>query len=258
MTAPTTGATPSAVDRSALPYRMKDLCDRTGLPRQAIHFYIQQGLLPEGEKTGRNMAYYGEAHVERLKQIRQLQHEQFLPLRAIRAVLDEKDEAFTEPQRRLFLDVKHRLGPLYRSSAGGSSSPGEAGALVPLHPLLRRAGVSREDADQLAAAGLLHVVKKRGRGCVAKDDVWIVELWGQLRASGFSKALGFTPADVTLFAEALEGVFVKERAMLTERVAHLPPAEVARMVESAIPLLNQFMARYHEALVRKFFASIKP
>ncbi len=22
------------------PYRMKDLCDRTGLPRQAIHFYI--------------------------------------------------------------------------------------------------------------------------------------------------------------------------------------------------------------------------
>ena len=35
-------------------YRMKDLCEATGLPRQAIHFYIQQGLLPAGRKTGRN------------------------------------------------------------------------------------------------------------------------------------------------------------------------------------------------------------
>ena len=44
------------IDRARFPYRMKDLCDRTGLPRQVIHFYIQQGLLPEGQKTGRNMA----------------------------------------------------------------------------------------------------------------------------------------------------------------------------------------------------------
>ena len=39
-------------------YRMKDLCEASGLPRQAIHFYIQQGLLPPGQKTGRNMAWY--------------------------------------------------------------------------------------------------------------------------------------------------------------------------------------------------------
>ena len=31
-------------------YRMKDLCEATGLPRQAIHFYIQQGLLPPGAR----------------------------------------------------------------------------------------------------------------------------------------------------------------------------------------------------------------
>ena len=33
-------------------YRMRDLCSITGLSRQAIHFYIQQGLVPEGTKTG--------------------------------------------------------------------------------------------------------------------------------------------------------------------------------------------------------------
>jgi DNA-binding transcriptional MerR regulator len=231
---------------------MKDLCDRTGLPRQAIHFYIQEGLLPEGEKTGRNMAYYGEAHLERLKLIRQLQHERFLPLRAIRAILDEEDEGFTQPQRRFFLDLKHRLGPL--EVAGGAA---DEAALVPLHPLLLRAGVSREDADEFARMGVLHVSKKKGRQHIAKEDAWMIELWGELRASGFTKARGFVPADVAVFAGALETMFANERAMLRGRLAELPPAAVAKMVESAIPLLNQFMARYHESLIRKFFASIQ-
>ena len=34
---------------AAYPLRMKDLCAETGLPRQAIHFYIQQGLLEPGQ-----------------------------------------------------------------------------------------------------------------------------------------------------------------------------------------------------------------
>jgi DNA-binding transcriptional MerR regulator len=245
-----TAVAQGGVNRGEFPYRMKDLCERTGLPRQAIHFYIQEGLLPEGEKTGRNMAYYGEAHVERLKLIKQLQHERFLPLRAIRAVLDEEDDGFTQPQRRFFFDLKHRMGPF----AAGSAEE----TLVPLHPLLLRTGVSREDAEELARIGVLEVVKKKGQKHIAKEDTWMIELWGELRASGFTRALGFVPEDVTLFAQALEAMFAKERAMLKDRLAHLPPAEVARMVEMAIPLINQFMARYHESLIRKFFASIQP
>ena len=81
--------------------RMKDLCDATGLPRQAIHFYIQQGLLPAGSKTGRNMAYYGLEHIQRLKLIKKLQHERFLPLKAIRALLDDQESQFSQVQRSL-------------------------------------------------------------------------------------------------------------------------------------------------------------
>ncbi len=232
------------------PYRMKDLCDRTGLPRQAIHFYIQQGLLPEGHKTGRNMAYYGEAHLERLKLIRQLQHDRFLPLRAIRAVLEEKEDGFTKEQRRQLLDVKHRLGPLLRPSIEDES-------LVPLHPLLLRSGVSRDEAEELERLGMLAVVRKKNRAFVAKEDTWMIELWGEIRAAGFTRALGFRPSDTVLFAEALNAMFEKEAAMLKDRLSHLPADRVARMVERAIPMLNQFMARYHEMLVRRFFASIQ-
>ncbi len=238
------------IDRTEYPYRMKDLCDRTGLSRQVIHFYIEQGLLPEGRKTGRNMAYYAESHVERIKLIRQLQHERFLPLRAIRAVLDEEDDGLSKEQRRLLIDVKHRLGRL------GSSATDES-SLVPLQPVLLRAGVNREDADGLARIGVIAIRKKKGRPHIAKDDVWMIELWGEIRAAGFSRALGFLASDVGVFAEEVESTFAKETALLKHRLSHLSPDAVARMVEAAVPLINQFLARYHESLVRKFFASIQ-
>jgi DNA-binding transcriptional MerR regulator len=232
------------------PYRMKDLCDRTGLSRQVIHFYVEQGLLPEGHKTGRNMAYYAESHVERIQLIRKLQHERFLPLRAIRAVLDEEDEGLSKEQRRLLQEVKHRLRP--RELAGGDEA-----SLVPLQPLLVRARVTRADAEGLAQAGVISITKKRGRAHVAKDDAWMVEFWGELRASGFTTALGFVPSDVGIFAEQVEATFAKETELVKSRMSHLSPDEVARMVEAAVPLINQFVARYHESLVRKFFASIQ-
>ena len=42
----TATARAATLDEERWRYRMKDLCEATGLPRQAIHFYIQQGLLP--------------------------------------------------------------------------------------------------------------------------------------------------------------------------------------------------------------------
>ena len=239
------------LDRGAWPYRMKDLCDRTGLPRQVIHFYIQQGLLPEGHKTGRNMAYYGESHLERLKLIRQLQHERFLPLKAIRAVLDETEDAFTPEQRALLLDVKRRLAPML------GVAPIESGQMIELHPFLLRTGVSREDAAEIERIGLLTSAKRKGKVCIAKSDMWILEVWGEIRRLGFTKALGFTPKDMLVFADSLNQMFQRETAMLKDRLSHLDPAQVAPMVERSIPIINTFLARYHESLVRSFFASVQ-
>jgi DNA-binding transcriptional MerR regulator len=97
-------------------YRMKDLCEATGLPRQAIHFYIQQGLLPPGRKTGRNMAWYTEEHIERLRLIKKLQHEQFLPLKAIKALFDGEDGVFSPRQYAFLAGVKEELAESLKTS----------------------------------------------------------------------------------------------------------------------------------------------
>lgn len=245
-TAPST----EGVDRSAHPYRMKDLCEKTGLPRQVIHFYIQQGLVPEGHKTGRNMAYYGEAHLERLLLVRKLQHERFLPLKAIRAVLEERDEVFSPAQRALLRDVKVHL-------SGSAVAPERPRERVAVGPLLERYGVTTEDFAKLVELGFLGVADDaEGRAVIAADDAWMLETFGELRALGFSEALGFSAADLAVLEEPLSLLFQREAALLSERIAHLSPEQVARMVEKSLPLINTFLVKYHEAKIRNFFAAL--
>jgi DNA-binding transcriptional MerR regulator len=238
----------AAVDRQAFPYRMKDLCERAGLSRQVVHFYVQQGLLPEGHKTGRNMAWYGEAHLERLRLIRQLQEERFLPLKAIRAMLDERDDAFTPRQRELIDEVRQRLGP---TLGAGTEPP----ATVDAAELLKRTGVKRAELDRMVELGLLATRQERGRAVLASDDVYIVELWGQLRTAGFTAELGFCVDDLSMYAEAMSGLLSQEARLLAARLAGLPPGQGAELVRRALPLINTFLARYHTTQARNFLAT---
>src|SRR5262245_24764303 len=160
-------------DRARWPYRMQDLSERTGVPRQVVHFYIREGLLPEGHKTGRNMAYYGEEHLARIRLVRRLQEERFLPLRAIKALIDGGDAEFVPSQQRLLAEVKRELGAELRPSEDGGSTGVAA--------LLRRTGVERRDLEALARLGLVRLRGgRRSASRVASEDAWVVELWGEV------------------------------------------------------------------------------
>ena len=69
--------------------RMGELAEASGVPAPTIKHYLREGLLPEGVKTSRNMAYYPPEFVDRIRLIKRLQEERFMPLRAIKEVLDD-------------------------------------------------------------------------------------------------------------------------------------------------------------------------
>jgi DNA-binding transcriptional MerR regulator len=52
-----------------------------------IKHYVNEGLLPKPLKTGKTMAYYDRACVDRIKLIKKLQKEKFLPLDVIKRIL---------------------------------------------------------------------------------------------------------------------------------------------------------------------------
>lgn len=234
------------------PLKMKDLCDATGLPRQAIHFYIQQGLVPPGDKTGRNMAYYGEEHIQRLKLIKKLQHERFLPLKAIRALLDDQESQFSQVQRSLLLEVKQRFTT---SLLARSDAPEVA---VDADEACARHGVSRADLDRMIEIGILGTREgERGRTLIAHDDVWILAAWGEIQKLGYAADLGFRVDDILLLLEVVQDLFNREAVLLASRMNRLPPERAAEMIERALPIIHSFLTGFHTAKIRNFFASIE-
>ena len=59
--------------------KMSELAERSGVSAGPIKHYLREGLLPEPVKTPRNMAYYPPDFVERIRLIKRLQEERFMP-----------------------------------------------------------------------------------------------------------------------------------------------------------------------------------
>ncbi|MBI2377919.1 MAG: MerR family transcriptional regulator [Deltaproteobacteria bacterium] len=93
----------------ALPKGLKigELSRRTDTPKETIHFYLKEGILHAPRKTSRNMAYYDESHVARLVAIKRLRAESYLPLAAIKQLIERN--ALGESARRMSL-AKEMLG----------------------------------------------------------------------------------------------------------------------------------------------------
>ncbi len=236
------------------PYRMRDLCELTGLSRQAIHFYIKQGLVPPGRKAGRNMAHYSEQHVERLLLVRKLQQERLLPLKTIKALLDNQlGEGLDPGQREMLLEIKARLAAPADRAGDDSASMQETA------PLLARLGnVSEQDLARMVELGYLTTVTDdRGRTLMPRRDTWLLELWSQFRAAGFSAELGFSVDDLAIYDDAVHTLFAREAALLLQRLRGLEVTEAAGMVERALPLVHTFFAHYHAAQVQSFFAAVE-
>lgn len=236
-------------------YKMKDLCDQANVSRQLVHFYIQQGLLPEGKKTGKNMAYYTEHHLERLLLVRKLQHEHFLPLKAIRALLEERDEAFSPAQQRRMREVRAVMPESLREPTGPKQT-------VAIDALARELGFEREDIDEIVDAGLIAVAEEQDlatgdkRLVVSRDQTWRIEHYAELRKAGFTRERGFSARDLAIYDEAVQRLVVKEARLLAVHLGTISPEEVAALLERAMPVIASLLGRLHTEKAKNLFATM--
>lgn len=142
----------SSVEQSSKGMRMAELCAQSGVARETIHFYLREGLLPRPEKGGRTVAYYGEPHLERLRLIRHLREDKYLPIAVIRRLLDS---AAAERDLDVLADVLHILPS---SDHVGRAPSAEARAVAADLGLLGPARGPRDPHGDPAARRVLEVV----------------------------------------------------------------------------------------------------
>ena len=150
--------------RQRLCSRMRELAEASGVSAGTIKHYLREGLLPEPVKTSRNMSWYPPEFVERIRLIKQLQEERFMPLKAIKTVLDEDPErahALVELEDRILERARSRRGraglarrggPALRGAARGAGPAGGAGDPEPQLARLRRRWTSRSSRPSRASA----------------------------------------------------------------------------------------------------------
>ncbi|HXQ88847.1 MAG TPA: MerR family transcriptional regulator [Solirubrobacterales bacterium] len=212
--------------------RMRELAEASGVPAPTIKHYLREGLLPEPVKTSRNMAYYPPEFVDRIKLIKRLQEERYLPLKAIKTVLEE------EPDRaEAMLELGDQI--LDRALVGERSRTSAA-------EVRKRYGVPKEVLDRLAE---LEVLTPNSRG-YSPSDVTIIEAISRFRAGGYDEQIGFTVYDTLRYKAALEELVRQEVDVVMERLAgEVPPERVVEMLEAGAQPLKDLIAALHTKLM---------
>ncbi len=215
--------------------KVSELSERSGVPVATIHHYLREGLLPEPVKTSRNMAYYPPEFVERLRLIKQLQEERFMPLKVIRELLDGGD---FEPDRlRAMIEVEDRI--LSSALAGERTRTSAA-------EVRERYDMPKEVLDRLAELGVL---SPNTRG-YTPSDVRIIEAISRFRAGGYDEAIGFTVYDTLRYKRALEDLVREEVEVVMARLAgKVEPERVVELLEAGAEPLKDLIAAMHSKLL---------
>jgi DNA-binding transcriptional MerR regulator len=196
---------------------MSQLAEASGVSAGTIKHYLREGLLPEPVRTSRNMAYYPPDFVERIRLIKQLQEDRFMPLRVIKDRIVERAVEQRESERVSAAEARRRYD-------------------IPPNVL-----------DRLADLGVL---TPSARGYDA-DDVKIIEAISRFRAGGYDEQLGFTVFDTLRYRDALEPLVREEVRTLLDRLAG--EVEVERAVEiiaaGAEPLRDLIGAMHSKLLL---------
>jgi DNA-binding transcriptional MerR regulator len=202
----------STVERNGM-LKMAELAEASGVSAGTIKHYLREGLLPEPVKTSRNMAWYPPEFVERIQLIKELQERRFMPLKAIKGLLELEGEA----TRVSAAEVK------------------------------RRYGLPQEVLERLAE---LEVISPNSRGYGA-SDMRILEAISRFRAGGYDERIGFTVYDTLRYKRAMEELVKEEVEVIMERLGGEVDADrAAQLVEKgAEPLRDLISALHTKALV---------
>ena len=231
--------------------RMRDLVRETGLPRETIHFYLAEGLLPRPKKTGRNTAFYSTEHVRRARLIKSIQDKHFLPLRAIRALLEDAEDAddasFSIAQRSLIKELRVHLG---------ASAAATLRQRVAVTDILTQGGISKKEIAELVARGVITIDGRGRKASVSSEDAELLDAWVRLTEVGISPERGFLPQDLEVIEVAISRLARREIELFTERYAEFGGEEAARVATEAVPILNQIISIVHWRKIRSFMAEV--
>ena len=213
--------------------KMSELAEQSGVSAGTIKHYLREGLLPEPVRTSRNMAYYPPEFVERIRLIKRLQEDRFMPLRLIKGVIDE------DPERaHALIELEDRI--IERAAAA------QERGRVSRAEVRRRYEVPENVLERLEG---LKILSPNSRGYDA-DEVKIIEAISRFRAGGYDERIGFTVYDAVRYREALQPLVEQEVGVLLERlVGEVDVDRAEEIIAAGTEPLRELVGAIHSKLL---------
>jgi DNA-binding transcriptional MerR regulator len=214
--------------------KISELAEAADVPVATVRHYLREGLLPEPIKTSRNMAYYPPEFAERIRLIKQLQEERFMPLRVIGELLEAADG-----------DVERLRALAETGDVLVSRVLAPDAARTPESEVLERYEIPERALRRLAEVGVL----SPDEDGYSPSDIRIIEAISRFRAAGWNETTGFGARDVGRLMKGLEPVIEDELKLLVERFSALDTDRARELVEGGATPFPELIGALHAKLL---------
>lgn len=216
--------------------RISELVKKSGVSAPTIKHYVKEGLLPQPVRPSKNMAYYEVSCIERVKLIKKIQREKFLPLDMIKRVIDS-GEAYNENLEMGAAIIKTHKQPLVSRRIKASR-------------IERHTGYPMEKIKLLEEEKLIHPEIINGDKTYDEGDCQIIDMIKKREDIG--QRLDFSIETFRIYRDAIREAVAKDISLFSRSMlGDIPEQKAIKLMTEADETLNSFMVIHRQKMLRK-------
>jgi DNA-binding transcriptional MerR regulator len=226
--------------------KIRDLVERTGVSRETVHYYIRDGLLPKPRKRGKNIADYDEGYVERIRMIKELQDNYFLPLAVIKNILKYRKKS---PEGQSFLGLRREyfrpVDQLLPTEIAGEEA------------FRKATGLGRKWLVKMEEWGIISPELRDGEKVYSQDDITLGKLVVEMDEIGIGVKDGFDAEALKHYRDMFRDIVVMSHKYYIEAtLGKLSPEEFSKRIVQGREIMSAFFYHLYRKLSREKYKRI--
>ena len=227
--------------------KISELTERTGVPKETIHYYVREGVLRKPRKTGKNTADYNESYVDQIRIIKGLQDNYFLPLSVIKKIIKHQKRQSRSEQSSFQLQSEYfrPIDRLLSSEVAGKEAFREV------------TGIGRKWLAKMEEWGIITAEVREGQPVYSQDDVIIGKLVVDMDRIGFGPKQGYDPKRLRPIADFVRD-FVRssQKDYFQYNLERLSSEELIENGSKFTEIMSLFFYHLYRKLVREEFSRL--
>ena len=226
--------------------KIRDLVERTGVSRETVHYYIRDGLLPKPRKRGRNIADYDDSYVERIRMIKELQDNYFLPLAVIKNILKNRKKS---PEGQSFQSLRREyfrpVDQLLPTEIAGEEA------------FRKATGLGRKWLVKMEEWGIISPELRDGEKVYSQDDITLGKLVVEMDEIGIGVKDGFDPEALKHYRDMFRDIVVMSHKYYIEAtLGKVSPEEFSKRIVQGREIMSAFFYHLYRKLSREKYKRI--